>query len=173
MPAGSAPGAEFAIAPGVSLQPARGRKTLLAIAILKLLKATVLVGVGVAALLLVHDSSSFITLQRVAEHIKLGPDNRLVDRALAAISGLSATKLEELGLGTFVYAAVFLTEGTGLLLRRPWAEYLTTVVTASFIPFELYELVRGFSALKVVGLGVNVAILVYLLARLWGKRAAV
>jgi uncharacterized membrane protein (DUF2068 family) len=155
----------------LSTQPERGRKALLAIAIFKLLKATALVATGVAALSLAHDSTSFLTLQRVAEHIKLGPDNRLVDRALAAIWGLDAKKLEELGLGTFVYAAVFLTEGTGLLLRRRWAEYLTTIVTASFIPFEVYELARGFSALKVAGLGVNVAIVAYLLARILAKRA--
>jgi uncharacterized membrane protein (DUF2068 family) len=144
---------------------------LLAIAIFKLLKATALIGVGVAALAIARDSSAFFTLERVADHLKLGPDNRLVDRALAAISGLSTAKLEELGLGTFVYAAVFLTEGVGLVLRRRWAEYLTTIVTASFIPFELYELSRGFSTLKLVGLCVNVAILVYLLTRLLAKRA--
>jgi len=155
----------------VSQKPERGRGTLLAIATFKLLKAAALIGIGVAALSLARDSSTFAVLQRIGDHLKLGPDNRLVDRALAAISGLSDTKLEELGLGTFVYAVVFLTEGTGLLLRRRWAEYLTTIVTASFIPFELYELVRGFSVFKALGLVVNVAILAYLLARLLSKRA--
>ncbi|HVY31594.1 MAG TPA: DUF2127 domain-containing protein [Polyangiaceae bacterium] len=148
------------------MQSERGGKPLLAIAVFKLLKATVLVGIGVAAWSLARDSGTWVTLQRVAEHLKLGPDNRLVDRALGTISGLDDTKLEELGLGTFVYAAVFLTEGVGLVLRKHWAEYLTTAVTASFIPFEVYELTRGFSPFKLAGLAVNVAILVYLVVRL-------
>lgn len=152
-------------------EPERGQGALLAIAIFKLVKAVALIGIGVAALAIARDSSAFLTLERVADHIKLGPDNRLVDRALATIWGLDSRKLEELGLGTFVYAAVFLTEGVGLVLRRRWAEYLTTIVTASFIPFELYELARGFSAFKLVGLGINVAIFAYLLVRLLVKRA--
>jgi len=75
-----------------------------------------------------------------------------------------------LAVGTFVYAAVFLVEGTGLLLRKRWAEYLTTIVTASFVPFELYEMAHTPSVLKAAGIALNVAIVVYLIVRLRQKR---
>jgi uncharacterized membrane protein (DUF2068 family) len=144
----------------------RGPGALLAIAIFKLLKAVLLVGLGVAALFLARDSASWATLERFADALRFGPDNRLIDRALAALSGLSARRLEELSIATFIYAAVFTTEGAGLLMGKRWAEYLTTLVTASFIPFELYELIHGPSALKVLGLLVNGLIVVYLARRL-------
>jgi uncharacterized membrane protein (DUF2068 family) len=55
------------------------------------------------------------------------------------------------------------------LLRKRWAEYLTTGVTASLVPLELYELLEQPSALKAAGIALNVLIVVYLAARL-GRR---
>ena len=42
---------------------------------------------------------------------------------------------------TVAYTAVVLAEGTGLWLRRAWAEWLTVLATGSLIPFELWELI--------------------------------
>jgi hypothetical protein len=57
-------------------------------------------------------------------------------------------------------------------LAKRWAEYLTLVSTALFIPFEIYEISAGVSAFKVIILAINVAIVVYLLVakRLFGIR---
>ena len=43
---------------------------------------------------------------------------------------------------TFAYSALFLVEGTGLFFEKRWAEYLTIVATVSFIPVEIYELLK-------------------------------
>jgi uncharacterized membrane protein (DUF2068 family) len=61
-----------------------------------------------------------------------------------------------------VYATLYAIEGIGLWMQKRWAEYLTTIATASLIPFEIWELTRGFSALKGAALAVNVAIVIYL-----------
>ena len=61
---------------------------------------------------------------------------------------------------------MLLTEGTGLLLRQRWAEYFTVVVTGSFIPLELYELARHVTVLRLIVIGINVAIVWYLIAAL-------
>ncbi len=60
----------------------------------------------------------------------------------------------------------------GLWWAKRWAEYLTLVSTALFVPFEVYEITEGVSALKVIILVINVAIVVYLLVakRLFGIR---
>ncbi len=60
------------------------------------------------------------------------------------------------------YALLYATEGVGLWLQKRWAEYLTTVATASLIPFEIWELTRGLSLLKAAALALNVAIVIYL-----------
>ncbi|HYP90126.1 MAG TPA: DUF2127 domain-containing protein, partial [Polyangiaceae bacterium] len=124
------------------------------------------------ALELVHQPDPLATLRHVVEQVRVDPDDRLIHGAIAAVSSLDAKRLKELSVGTFVYAAVFLVEGGGLLLRARWAEYLTTGVTASFVPFELYELGRHPSLLKAAGVAVNVLIVVYLVRRLRQARAA-
>jgi uncharacterized membrane protein (DUF2068 family) len=83
---------------------------------------------------------------------------------------MTPRRVAELGLGAFLYGALFLVEGIGLWLQRHWAEYLTVVATASFIPFEAFELVRRVTATRVVALVVNIAIVLYLVVRLRRRR---
>lgn len=143
---------------------------LLAIAVFKIVKSATLVAVGVCALLLVRDGNTYAALVHGVNQLRLDPDNHYIHAAISKVSGLDDRRLEALSLGTFVYAAVFLVEGTGLLLRKRWAEYLTTIVTTSFIPFECYELWHEPSVLKAAGIALNLAIVVYLALRLRAER---
>jgi uncharacterized membrane protein (DUF2068 family) len=79
---------------------------------------------------------------------------------------LNDQKLKELSVGTFIYSAVFLTEGIGLALRKRWAEYFTIITTASFLPLELYELFHHATLPKAVALAINIAVVVYLVREL-------
>jgi uncharacterized membrane protein (DUF2068 family) len=85
---------------------------------------------------------------------------------------LNVSTLRLIGLAAAVYALLEGAEAFGLWFQYRWAEYLTFVATFAFLPFELYELTKTVSALKVLALVVNVAILVYLLLakRLFGLR---
>ena len=82
---------------------------------------------------------------------------------MAKVLALDARQLRAIGAGTLVYAALLLTEGIGLLLRRRWAEYFTVIVTGSFIPIEVYELTRRLTGTRLALLGVNVAVVWYLI----------
>jgi uncharacterized membrane protein (DUF2068 family) len=66
-----------------------------------------------------------------------------------------------------VYAFVEGAEAVGLWYQQRWAEYLTFIATLGFIPYEIYELAKNVSPLKIAAFGVNVAIALYLL---YGKR---
>src|SRR5262249_52970933 len=70
------------------------------------------------------------------------------------------------------YAVLEGVEAVGLWYQRRWAEYLTFIATILFLPYELYELSRAVTVLKVIALILNVAIAVYLLyaKRLFGLR---
>jgi uncharacterized membrane protein (DUF2068 family) len=84
----------------------------------------------------------------------------------------SSTHLHELGAVLLIYAAVEGIEAVGLWYERRWAEYLTFLVTASLLPFEIYEIVTRTTALKVIAFVINVAVVIYLLfaKRLFGLR---
>ena len=71
-------------------------------------------------------------------------------------------ELRQLSALGAAYAALFLTEGTGLLFRKRWAEWLTIVATSSLMPIELYELVKQFTAVRLLALLVNAAVVLYL-----------
>lgn len=85
---------------------------------------------------------------------------------------LRSRTLHLLGVGVFAYAAVEGAEAVGLWYQRRWAEYLTFVATAVFLPLEVYELTRTVSPFKLVALLLNLAIVIYLVSakRLFGFR---
>ena len=57
------------------------------------------------------------------------------------------------------------TEAVGLWYEQRWAEYLTALATAGFLPFEVHELTNRVSVLRVSALVINLAVLVYLVWR--------
>lgn len=138
------------------------------IAIGKLAKVIALVTIGVLTLSMRSDPSS--ELKHWGDVLRLDPGNHYLHHAIEAVSGVSPHRLHELSLGTFVYAALFATEGLGLWFQKTWAEYLTIVITLSFIPLEVYEIVHHASASKVVMLVLNAAALAYLVVRVLRER---
>jgi uncharacterized membrane protein (DUF2068 family) len=70
------------------------------------------------------------------------------------------------------YAVLEGVEAVGLWFQRRWAEYLTFVAVVVFLPYEVWELTKSVSPLKVVAFVINIVIAVYLLLakRLFGLR---
>ena len=133
------------------------------IAALKLLKGGVLVALGVGALTMHHRDGWVSTWVHA---LAADPHGRYVNQLLARITSFDAHQLRQIGVGSLLYASVFLVEGVGLFLRKPWAELMTVLVTTSFIPLEIYELVKHGSWAKVLVIVVNVGVVLYLLRRL-------
>lgn len=144
-------------------------KTLLLIALFKLFKGLLLIAVGIGAVKLLHRDVAE-TVEHWVNLLRVDPDNRLIHGLLTAVFRVSPHQLKALSIGTFAYAGLFLTEGTGLLLGKRWAEYLTIVTTAGLIPIEVYETSKHLTSLKIGALIVNVAIVVYLVVRVRRSR---
>jgi uncharacterized membrane protein (DUF2068 family) len=143
----------------------------LAIGLFKLVKAVVLVAAGLGALKLLHRDAAEV-LEHVLTAIPIAPGRSFVERAAARVGVLSEKQLAGIAFGTFVYAAIFLVEGVGLLLRKRWAEWLTVIVTTSFIPLEVWHAVQHATVGSIVGIAVNVAIVIYLILRIVHRRRA-
>ena len=90
-------------------------------------------------------------------------ENEHVAALLARLDLVTDHQLRVLSGITFLFAGLFITEGVGLFFKQRWAEYLTIIVTASFIPVELYENVRHFGPAKFILLIVNTVIVCSLL----------
>jgi uncharacterized membrane protein (DUF2068 family) len=138
---------------------------ILLIGLFKLLKGVSLLILAFGLLKLLHRDVAAVT-EHWIEVMRVDPDNRFIHRALLRIFNVTPKQLKELSAGTLVYAAIFLTEGTGLLARKYWAEYMTLISTGLFIPLEVYEIHRHFTLLKAAVTVVNVLIVWYLAARI-------
>lgn len=134
------------------------------IALGKFAKVAALLVIGVTAFTMARNGAPD-ELIHLADSLRVDPGNRYLHRAIQSVAGVSPRKLEEVSLGTFVYAALFATEGIGLWLQKRWAEFFTIAITVSFIPLEIYEIARHVSAGKIIALVLNVAALVYLVVR--------
>ena len=84
----------------------------------------------------------------------------------------SSSHLIRLGLYVTAYALLEAIEMVGLWRCRRWAEYLTSIAVALFIPLEIFELSKGVSVFKVIAFVINIVVLVYLVyaKRLFGLR---
>jgi uncharacterized membrane protein (DUF2068 family) len=138
---------------------------LMLIATFKLLKGFALLAVAIGALKLLHQD-----VAAIADHwinaFKVDPHNRYILWLLAKLPLVNDRKLTEFSVGTFIYSAVFLTEGIGLAFHKRWAEYFTIITTASFLPLEVYEIIHRATIAKGVALVINILVVVYLVREL-------
>ena len=140
------------------------------IAIFKLVKSVSLIVISVG-LFRLHHQDTFDRFVDWLRHLPLA-DNLLGHLVVDGVTKLGPEKFQALGLVAIGYAVIFGIEGTGLWLRKHWAEWFSVIATGSLIPFEIYELFPRFSALKLLALLVNAAIAIYLIgvARRTGKK---
>jgi uncharacterized membrane protein (DUF2068 family) len=135
------------------------------VAVFKLLKAAVLIGTGIGLLKLMHMDVAG-ELDHWVAMLGFDPGGRYVSQFIQKATHLSPHRVKELGLVSFVYAGLFMTEGIGLWLLKRWAEWFTVIITSSLLPLEIYEIHRHPTAIKILVLAINVAIVVYLLYRI-------
>jgi uncharacterized membrane protein (DUF2068 family) len=140
------------------------------IAVYKLLQAALLVAVGVGALHLLHKDVDD-TLTNVARALRFNPEGRLVGFLLDKASLLNDHRLRQISVFLFCYAALGLLEGLGLMFEKVWAEYLTAILTASFLPLEIFELTHRVTSMRVGLFVVNLAVLIYLVWHLIRNRS--
>ena len=160
-------------------RPLRDKIVLRAIAVDRVVHFLVLSALAVAVFLVADNETDlrdeFYAVLGAIHGVVGGPTHDSDGSFVHRIDDLLSWPKEKLylvGLALAAYAVLELVEAVGLWLGRRWAEYLTLVATAVFIPLEIYELSRGVSPFKLIAFVVNVAVIAYLLfaKRLFGIR---
>lgn len=135
------------------------------IAVFKLVKALALLASLATVFDLVRQDDPAHTIITWALTLHVDPHNHYLRSILAAVLDLDPKQFAVLTIGTVLYAVLFSVEAIGLWLAQAWAEYLTIVATAGFIPVEVYEIIHGIGVAKLVALALNVAIVTYLIVQ--------
>ncbi len=144
--------------------PARIRhdRWLVLIAIYKLVQALIFAAIGVGALRLLHKDVGDI-LAVLADQLRFNPESRLVNFILDRASLINDPLLKRIGAAAFCYAALEMAEGIGLYLETAWGEYLTLIITASFLPWESFAAIHHLTWVRASLLIINALVLFYLL----------
>src|SRR5271165_7203723 len=142
------------------------------IALYKIVKVVLLLAVAYGELRL-RDASLAAKLLSWAQARPYGLEHRIVTQLLEWFSGLSVPRINALRIVTLAYAAVFAVEGVGLWMRKRWAEWLTTIITASLIPLEAWELIFRPTIGKALIILTNIAVVVYLVWHVRTKNRAI
>src|SRR5437879_7804165 len=98
------------------------RRGLRLIAAFKLLKGLALLALGIGALKLLHKDLEAIVVHWI-NVFQVDPHGHYMTLLLAKLSRLDDRRLKELSAGTFIYSAIFLTEGVGLAFGKRSEEH--------------------------------------------------
>jgi uncharacterized membrane protein (DUF2068 family) len=107
------------------------------------------------------------TLTRTTSDTGPATSRTFIVRELERLLHLRSHTVLLLAITAAAYCVIEGVEAVGLWGERRWAEYLTAIATAGFLPFEIHELVKRVTVLRVTALVVNLAILAWLV---WKKR---
>jgi uncharacterized membrane protein (DUF2068 family) len=113
------------------------------LAVERVLRAALLVGVGL--ILLTHAHADWVDLaRRFAEQVGLDPSRNETGRLISRLTGFGSRQVQRDGAIAIGYGLLEAVEGYGLLRRRPWGEYLTVVSTALLfiVVYLIIRLVR-------------------------------
>ena len=149
----------------------RHNRGLLLIAVYKGLQALLFVTVGVGALKLLHKDIDEV-IGRVGDMLRFNPESKFVNFLYDRAWLVNDPLLRRIGALAFSYAGISLAEGIGLFLEKAWGEYLTLAITASFLPWEIFEVFHRLTWVRVALLVVNTLVFVYLLRVVTNRRKA-
>ena len=135
---------------------------LIIIGAFKILEGTFFVLLGLGVVRLLHRDVGDLLL-RLALALRIDPESHFVNLLLDKVQLLTPHKMRLISAGIFLKAGLDYLEGIGLAMEKTWAEWLTIAITASFLPWEVFEIIRRFTWMKVGITLLNVLVLVYLL----------
>lgn len=131
--------------------------TVRGVALFEATKGVLVFLAGFGALSLVHHDVQRLATDWLA-HFHLNAAKHYPSIFLDAAGKLTDARLWTLAVLATVYGTVRFIEAYGLWRERRWAEWLAALSGGIYIPFELYEMARGFSWLSAAALAINLLI---------------
>ena len=140
----------------------RHNRWLVLIAAFKFAQALLFIAIGLGARHMLHKDVGD-ELAALADHLRFNPESRLVNFVLEKASLINDPLLRRIGFVAFSYAGLGLAEGIGLYLEKAWGEYMTLIITVSFLPWEFIEILHRLTWIRVGLVTANALVFFYLL----------
>jgi uncharacterized membrane protein (DUF2068 family) len=133
------------------------------IAMFEVIKAVSSLLLGCALFHLMHKNLDDIAGQ-VVQVLHVNPEGMLSNLLFELASHFSDRNLWVLALGTLAYASVIATLAYGLWREREWAQWLSLLSTALYLPLELYWMLGHPGWLKCDVLVINIVIFLFMVS---------
>jgi len=140
------------------------------IACVEAAKGAVVLAAGLGALELIG-SDVQLAAEKLVMQFHLNPAHEIPRIFVEIARNATPAHLVVLAIGATTYATIRFAEAYGLWRERVWAEWLGVISGAIYVPWELWELLHGITALKLGLLAVNLAIVGYLFRALKRSRS--
>jgi len=171
-PSSSAPAAQpGAIPDAIPGGASVGDRATRGIAVFEALKGAVALAASFGLLGLLHHDLHRIALALIG-HVGLDPDARYPALLLRDIDALRAANLRSLMQLVIGYVLLRWLEAWGLWTGQPWGEALGALSGALYLPFEISHLLHRPTAINVGVFALNLAVVVFLGARIVRRRRA-
>ena len=136
-------------------------KALRPIAVFEALKGAIVLIAGFG-LLSFLDRHNEVFAEQIIRHLHLNPAHHYPHIFITAMAQLENSHLLAFAGLAALYSVVRFVEAYGLWNERRWAEWLAALSGGIYIPFEIFELVKHVTWLRLTALGLNVVIVSYL-----------
>jgi len=101
--------------------------------------------------------------EELVRHFHLSPSSHYPRIFLELTAKVTDGWLWGLAAGSLLYASLRFAEAYGLWRGKAWAEWLAAISGAIYVPFEMVELIRKFTAPRIASLLVNLLVVGYML----------
>jgi uncharacterized membrane protein (DUF2068 family) len=139
-----------------------------AVAAVEAAKGVLVLAAGLGLLSLLHRDVQHFG-DRIVQHFHLDPAKHYPHIFLKAAESLTDGRIMLLAAGAATYAVLRLVEAYGLWRGRRWAEWLSALSGAIYIPFEIAHLRHHPTWLSWGALVVNVLVVLLMCAALWPR----
>jgi uncharacterized membrane protein (DUF2068 family) len=137
----------------------RGIRT---VALFEAFKGIIVFLAGFALLRLVHHDLQSIADQ-IVRHLHMNPARHYPRIFLAAVAGISDSRIKYLAAFAFLYSVARFIEAYGLWHLKSWAEWFAILSCGIYIPIELIGLFRHANIIKGSIFVINLFIFLYLI----------
>jgi uncharacterized membrane protein (DUF2068 family) len=140
------------------------------IALFEAAKGALVIVTGLGALSLIHqDAPKYAAL--LVHHLHLNPAKHYPQIFIDAAAHLTDTRLLTLATMAAAYGLIRIVEAYGLWQARRWAEWFAAVSGGIYIPFEIYEFIKGDTWLSAGAFAVNVLVVALMVKELYRGHA--
>lgn len=133
------------------------------VATVEFVKGLIVVAAGLGVFSMRHHKDLWGIAESFLEFFHANPYHHYVGVFIALVSRFSDVRLWKIALAAAVYAAMRFVEAYGLWYALPWAEWMAIISGSVYIPFEMIDLIRRPSPIRVAIIAINTLVVLYML----------